>query len=136
MFTSGRGMNKCSLQLLTGVEWKPHTWMGAWRGRGHRQKPWQAGLLQVLVHMGPNPQEAGVFFIFSFCVIPFILLCCHCCCRARGSGGDAKYTGAPGDTAELSASLEKRRRNFPGGPVMRTVRLHCAGQGFRLWSQN
>ena len=82
-----------------------------------------------------SPRSRSFFHLF-FCVIPFILLCCHCCCRARGSGGDAKYTGAPGDTAELSASLEKRRRNFPGGPVMRIVRLHCAGQGFRLWSQN
>lgn len=74
MFPSGWGMSKCSLQLLTGAEWQSHTWTGAWRGRGHRQKPSRggggggrsSGLLQVLVHMEPNPQEAGEFFIFSF----------------------------------------------------------------------
>lgn len=32
------------------------------RGGGGRS----SGLLQVLVHMEPNPQEAGEFFIFSF----------------------------------------------------------------------
>ena len=68
MFTSAWGMSKCSLQLLTGGSGSHTRGWGRGEaedtGRNHAGGP--SGLLQVLVHMEPNPQEAGEFFIFSF----------------------------------------------------------------------
>ena len=33
----------------------------------------------------------------------------------------------------LSGEEKKRKREFPGGPVVRTLRSHCQGPGFDPW---
>ena len=50
-------------------EWKPHTWVGAWRGRGHRQKPCR-GALWTPTGLGTygakSPRSRRVFHLFFF----------------------------------------------------------------------
>ena len=37
---------------------------------------------------------------------------------------------------DVNDSLKWRNREFPGSPVVRTLRFHCKGHGFDPWSGN